>query len=301
MPLEIAVGPPQLVVHVGQTAWIADPDGQVRSGAEKGLIFRDTRLISAWELYANGECLGSAERGCDRALRRPGAPHQPHHRDRGRRHPRAHARPRARPLDRAGHPRGHRHHQPRPRPGPLQSRTRAARRLRRHLRGEIRPASSAAAASPPNGTTSRAMPAHRLPQSGFPPRAEPHAPRRLPGRLRQRAPQLRDRARPRRHLARLPALRARRRRRAPPGPHRLHPRLRLVRAGAGALPAGARKPLCSTAANEQLQPHLPPGGGRPRCASPAIPGQRRRRRHARARGAGRRPALVRSPCSAATA
>jgi glycogen debranching enzyme len=55
MPLEIAVGPPQLAVHVNRTAWIADPDGQVRTGSQKGLIFRDTRLVSAWELYADGE------------------------------------------------------------------------------------------------------------------------------------------------------------------------------------------------------------------------------------------------------
>jgi hypothetical protein len=34
---------------------MADPDGQVRSGAQKGLIFRDTRLIGAWEPDPDGE------------------------------------------------------------------------------------------------------------------------------------------------------------------------------------------------------------------------------------------------------
>ncbi|MCW3477698.1 amylo-alpha-1,6-glucosidase [Limobrevibacterium gyesilva] len=55
MPLEITVGPPQLVVHYGQLVWSAEPDGQVLGDSKKGLIFRDTRLISYWRLYANGE------------------------------------------------------------------------------------------------------------------------------------------------------------------------------------------------------------------------------------------------------
>lgn len=54
MPLQITVGPPQLVVHAGQTVWASDPDGQHTDGA-KGLVFRDTRLISGWHLFANGE------------------------------------------------------------------------------------------------------------------------------------------------------------------------------------------------------------------------------------------------------
>lgn len=53
MPL-ITVGPPQLRVHAGQTAWVAGPDGTVARGGTQGLFFRDTRLISTWELYANG-------------------------------------------------------------------------------------------------------------------------------------------------------------------------------------------------------------------------------------------------------
>ncbi len=55
MPLQISVGPPQLVIHHGQTAWASEPDGQVSDPSDKGLLFRDTRLISNWHLYANGE------------------------------------------------------------------------------------------------------------------------------------------------------------------------------------------------------------------------------------------------------
>lgn len=55
MPLQISIGPPQLVIHHGQTVWASEPDGQVSDPSDKGLLFRDTRLISNWHLYANGE------------------------------------------------------------------------------------------------------------------------------------------------------------------------------------------------------------------------------------------------------
>lgn len=55
MPLQITVGPPQLVVHQALTVWASDPDGQAADGGAKGLMFRDTRLISHWHLFANGE------------------------------------------------------------------------------------------------------------------------------------------------------------------------------------------------------------------------------------------------------
>jgi glycogen debranching enzyme len=55
MPLEIRIGPPHLVVHQGQTVWVSEPDGQVGDDGSKGLLFRDTRLISYWRVYANGQ------------------------------------------------------------------------------------------------------------------------------------------------------------------------------------------------------------------------------------------------------
>jgi glycogen debranching enzyme len=54
MSLEIQVGTPHLVIHQGETVWLADPDGQVSPDTERGLLFRDTRLISVWQLSANG-------------------------------------------------------------------------------------------------------------------------------------------------------------------------------------------------------------------------------------------------------
>ena len=53
MTLDIHVGSPDLVIHHGETVWLADPDGQVPADSERGLLFRDTRIINMWRLYAN--------------------------------------------------------------------------------------------------------------------------------------------------------------------------------------------------------------------------------------------------------
>jgi glycogen debranching enzyme len=55
MPFKVQVGPPQIAVHQGQTVLVADPDGQVGQPSDKGLYFFDTRVISHWKIYANGE------------------------------------------------------------------------------------------------------------------------------------------------------------------------------------------------------------------------------------------------------
>lgn len=54
MALEIKVGPPQLTVHQGYTVMVSDTDGQVQANGQKGLYFLDTRLISLWQLFADG-------------------------------------------------------------------------------------------------------------------------------------------------------------------------------------------------------------------------------------------------------
>ncbi len=54
MRTQIQVGNPQLVIHEGDTVWAAGPDGQVNGSDDHGLFFRDTRLISIWQLSANG-------------------------------------------------------------------------------------------------------------------------------------------------------------------------------------------------------------------------------------------------------
>jgi glycogen debranching enzyme len=54
MPFKVQVGPPQIAIHQAQTVLVTDPDGQVKWPSEKGLYFFDTRLVSAWAIYANG-------------------------------------------------------------------------------------------------------------------------------------------------------------------------------------------------------------------------------------------------------
>src|SRR5271166_423516 len=55
MSFKVQVGPPQIAIHQGQTVLISEPDGQIKWPSEKGLYFLDTRIISNWAIYANGE------------------------------------------------------------------------------------------------------------------------------------------------------------------------------------------------------------------------------------------------------
>src|ERR1700685_4557806 len=55
MAFKMQVGPAQIALHQGQTVLGTSPDGQVNWPSTRGLYFRDTRVISAWAIYANGE------------------------------------------------------------------------------------------------------------------------------------------------------------------------------------------------------------------------------------------------------
>jgi glycogen debranching enzyme len=55
MAFKVHVGPAQIAIHQGQSVLVTEPDGQVIWPSERGLYFRDTRVISAWAIYANGE------------------------------------------------------------------------------------------------------------------------------------------------------------------------------------------------------------------------------------------------------
>jgi glycogen debranching enzyme len=55
MPFKVQVGPHQISIHQGQTVLVSEPDGQINSPSEKGVYFLDTRVISSWTIYANGE------------------------------------------------------------------------------------------------------------------------------------------------------------------------------------------------------------------------------------------------------
>jgi glycogen debranching enzyme len=53
--VEIKVGPPQLAIHQGYTVLLTDQDGGISWSSDKGLYFFDTRMISTYALYANGQ------------------------------------------------------------------------------------------------------------------------------------------------------------------------------------------------------------------------------------------------------
>jgi glycogen debranching enzyme len=55
MPFKVQVGSPQVAIHQGQIILLTEPDGQIVWSSDKGLYFFDTRVISAWSVYANGE------------------------------------------------------------------------------------------------------------------------------------------------------------------------------------------------------------------------------------------------------
>jgi hypothetical protein len=55
MSFKVQVGPAQIAIHQGQTVLVTEPDGQVNGQSTRGLYFRDTRVISTWAIYANGE------------------------------------------------------------------------------------------------------------------------------------------------------------------------------------------------------------------------------------------------------
>ncbi len=55
MAFKVQVGSPQIAIHQGQTVLISERDGQINWPSDKGLFFNDTRIISNWSIYANGE------------------------------------------------------------------------------------------------------------------------------------------------------------------------------------------------------------------------------------------------------
>ena len=55
MSFKVQVGPPHIAIHQGQTVLVCAPDGQINWPSDMGLYFLDTRLISAWAVYPNGE------------------------------------------------------------------------------------------------------------------------------------------------------------------------------------------------------------------------------------------------------
>jgi hypothetical protein len=70
MSIEIRIADPHLTIHHGHGVLLTEPDGSVTKPSQKGLFFRDTRLISCWRVTAAGEpwtALNGANEAYDRA------------------------------------------------------------------------------------------------------------------------------------------------------------------------------------------------------------------------------------------
>jgi len=55
MEFKVQVGPAHIAIHQGQTVLLTETDGGINWPSKGGLYFRDTRVISACAIYANGE------------------------------------------------------------------------------------------------------------------------------------------------------------------------------------------------------------------------------------------------------
>ncbi len=55
MSFKVQVGPPQIAIHQGRAVLVTEPDGGITGKNEKGLYYFDTRVISNWAIFANGE------------------------------------------------------------------------------------------------------------------------------------------------------------------------------------------------------------------------------------------------------
>jgi len=55
MALEIAVGPQKLVINQGAGFLVTDQDGQIQWPSDKGFYHADTRLMSSWLIFADGQ------------------------------------------------------------------------------------------------------------------------------------------------------------------------------------------------------------------------------------------------------
>src|SRR5215831_16773333 len=55
MPVEISVGPPVLAINHGGTFMVTDLGGEIAADSEQGVFAGDTRFLSYYAIFANGE------------------------------------------------------------------------------------------------------------------------------------------------------------------------------------------------------------------------------------------------------
>jgi glycogen debranching enzyme len=55
VPVEVSVGPPVLTINHGSTFMVTDRAGQIAADSEQGVFCADTRFVSSFRIFANGE------------------------------------------------------------------------------------------------------------------------------------------------------------------------------------------------------------------------------------------------------
>lgn len=55
MPLKVTVGPPVITVNHGSTFLVSEFDGSIADASDQGLYARDTRYVSCYQLYIDGQ------------------------------------------------------------------------------------------------------------------------------------------------------------------------------------------------------------------------------------------------------
>jgi glycogen debranching enzyme len=55
MPVEVSVGPQALIINHGTTFAVTDLQGEIASGSEQGMFHDDTRFVSSYRIFTNGE------------------------------------------------------------------------------------------------------------------------------------------------------------------------------------------------------------------------------------------------------
>ena len=60
MAFKVQVGPAQIAIHQGQSVLLTEPDGQVNWPSNRGLYFRDTRVMRLGDL-CQWRAVGPAE------------------------------------------------------------------------------------------------------------------------------------------------------------------------------------------------------------------------------------------------
>jgi glycogen debranching enzyme len=55
MAIEVTVGPPLITINHGDTFVLSEPDGSINARTDQGIYSRDTRFVSSYQVFADGE------------------------------------------------------------------------------------------------------------------------------------------------------------------------------------------------------------------------------------------------------